>query len=190
MDKFLCTQAYNDSVDAVARLATFCTSDYVKKIGHGQYEDRAVSMASRDMMLMCISLRRLADLTATQAMLRQEQIRAFTPKRQGENLDVADAGHGYSAWDILGNVIHAKLLLIVTDDAELKHLLYATNDIDSILQAITKRKQIEPVCFIKSDKGAKGFRSLHLVKAAVRYLEDIEDVLGDNRIFVGGLMFD
>ncbi|WP_204310733.1 hypothetical protein, partial [Escherichia coli] len=78
---------YNDSVDAVARLATFCTSDYVKKIGHGQYEDRAVSMASRDMMLMCISLRRLAELTATQAMLRQEQIRAFTPKRQGENLD-------------------------------------------------------------------------------------------------------
>lgn len=185
MNKDMCVQAYNDSTEAVARLASFCTSDYIKKIGSGYYQSRASTLASRDMILMCISLRRLAELTSQQTVLRQDQIHAFVPKLRGSRLEIADSGQSYSAWDVIGNVVHARLLEIVTDDAQLKHLLSMTKDFDSLWQAIENKRQIEPVCFIQSDKGTKGFRSLHLIRTAVKFLEEIEDVLADNKIFVG-----
>jgi hypothetical protein len=185
MDKDLCKQAYNDSTEAVARLASFCTADYIKQLGHGYYESRAAALAARDTMLLCISLRRLAELTATQGHLQKEVVHAFVPKMLGKRLEVVDAGVSYSAWDVIGNVIHAKLLLIIKDDAELKRWLSMTMDYESIFEALTNRQQIEPLFFIKSDKAAKGFRSLHLIKAAVRYLEAVEDVLSDNKIYVG-----
>ena len=63
MNDELCKQAYYDVVEFTARLASYSTSAFADSIGHGQYETRAHELAIRDSIFLCISIRRLVELT-------------------------------------------------------------------------------------------------------------------------------
>jgi hypothetical protein len=189
LDAELCKQAFYDSTEATARLAAFCTARYSEVIGHGYYETRATELAIRDTILLCISLRRLAELTKTQKKLKAEELRSFIAKRDETGLYFEDSDYRYNLWEIIGNIVHAKNMIIINDDITFKQRFgHAEKDIEVLFRLIHQRKHVESVFLIESDRGdIKFFRGINLIKSVVDYLDKAEDTLSDNGIYVGHL---
>jgi hypothetical protein len=82
MNKDISMQSYADIVDFSARLATYSTSLFPDIIGHGHYESRAKQLAIRDIILLCISVRRITELTKKYELLKTQEVPCFTAHRR------------------------------------------------------------------------------------------------------------
>jgi hypothetical protein len=189
VNEHLCKQAYNDVVEYTARLASYATSRLSDVIGDGHYEARANELAVRDIIILSISVRRLTELTGKYDLIRGLNVPFFTAHRVDGNLLFDDSDHVFNAWEIIGNIIHAKTLLMVKNDADF-HLEFVDRKRDPyyLFNLYRQKKIIDGVCIVESDRGnIKAFQAFKFVKVIVEFTDKIDDFLSDNQIFVGSM---
>jgi hypothetical protein len=187
MNKELCTQAYNDVVEFTARLASYSTSSFPDTIGVGHYEFRAKELANRDIIFLCISIRRLVELTKAYSLLKGKQVPCFVAHRQNGSLILEDSEDFFDAWEIVGNIIHAKEIHAIKDDADF-HLKFSkeNRDLEYLFNLHRNRKSINGVFYIESDRGDVKYFQIHkFIKMIVEFTSDIDELLAENKIFVG-----
>ncbi|UCI23197.1 hypothetical protein [Mesorhizobium sp. B2-8-5] len=189
MNKDLCTQAYSDILDFSARLAAYSTSSFPEVIGHGHYESRAKQLAIRDLILLCISVRRLAELTKQHTLLKNKSVPGFNSFEKDGLLEIKDSEKSFNAWEIVGNIIHAKTIDVINSDAEFSiYLRGHPSDILDHYNLMPSRKSINGIIIIVSDRGyVKYFEIYKFVKIIVDFTDQMDDFLAENKIFVGQL---
>jgi hypothetical protein len=187
MDEGLCRQTYGDIVDLCARLAAYGTSSFPDLIGHGHYESRAKELATRDIIFLAISVRRMAELTKSYALLKGKSIPRFTAHRRDKRLEIEEADESFDAWMVVGNIIHAKTIKILKDDADFVITLgrRPENTIESY-NLLMNRHNLNGIVIIESDRGEYSFFEIYkFIKVIVDFTDDIDDLLADNKIYVG-----
>jgi len=175
MNTALCRLAYEDSIEAVARLATYSTSRPLKIFGRGEYYTISSELSKKDLIVLAISIRRLAELTKSQAILKAHELAHRMPASSSPSTD-----HKISCWKLIGNIIHSVEIEVFKD---VGRLLYGYTD---ILKAMENKEEIDVAITLKSDKDPeKLFRLNDFIIEINKYLEEANDILSDNGIFVG-----
>lgn len=189
MDKQLCSQAYKDVIEYSARIACYATSNISEQIGHGHYESRARELAVRDVIILCISVRRLAELTKTFPLLKKYNFMSCTPHRRNESLEFDESDHSLNLLKVINGIIHSNLIYIASTDEEFYSIFQREEDgIRYLYDRVMNRKSITPILIIKSDRGFLApFQLFRFVHALISYSDEADDVLADNNIFVGQL---
>lgn len=184
MNKELCIQSYTDIVDFSARLAAYSTSQFPDIIGHGHYESRAKQLAIRDIILLCISVRRITELTKKYDLLKNQEVPGFIAQLRDGMLKFEESDKKFNSWEIIGNIIHAKTIDILKDDV--KFSSGREPGFAGLYAAILRRKSINGVILIESDRGdLKYFEIYKFIKIIVSFTSEIDDFLAESSIFVG-----
>ncbi len=85
-----------------------------------------------------------------------------------------------NCWDLVGNILHGVEIDIFKDVGKYKSA--------NIIEAIENTDEIDAAFSVKSDKYArKMFSSIDFLRCVNQFLEDAEEVLSENKIFVGSL---
>ncbi|GAK69296.1 hypothetical protein RRU01S_04_01180 [Agrobacterium rubi TR3 = NBRC 13261] len=167
VDRDLCKHAYNDTIEAVSRLAAYATSRSLKILGHGEYYTVAENLCRKDLLILGISARRFAEISQTTSSLKSRNVRISdqVSKEAGEK-------KSDSAWNIIGNIIHGNEITIFK---ELGKLEYAADRID-IFTSVTMTEEFDAAISIKSDKfERKYFILTDLLGAINSYIEEVSD---------------
>ncbi|MBC7314198.1 MAG: hypothetical protein H5U11_17055 [Rhizobium sp.] len=77
LDAQLCKHSYDEATERVSRLASYATSRSLKKIGFGDYYSLAEELCKKDIIVLSISIRRLAEMTKSAAHLKELKVRSF-----------------------------------------------------------------------------------------------------------------
>ncbi|MGV0819295.1 hypothetical protein [Martelella sp. AMO21009] len=167
-NEILCKYAYNDATEHLARSAAFATSRSANSIGSGRYLDIAEELFRRDMTLLALSLRRLAELTYEPAILKQKQIK-ITQNSITKNDNIHN---------IIGNLIHGSNFSL------LKNIRKTTMDINEIINS--PDREIDIIFSIKNEKfPSKFIKSVEFLEAVNESLDEFEDILADGGVYVG-----
>lgn len=187
MNENLCKQGYNDVVEFTARLAAYSTASFIDLIGHGEYETRAQELAIRDIVFLCISLRRLVEITKQYKPAKERWIPCYTAHRENEKMEFFESDKKFNLWETIGNIIHAKEIHLVKSDVDFSVLFSnKKRDIVELFHLMEKRMSINGIILLISDRGdIKTFEIYKFIKLIVQLTEDIEEYLSDNSIFVG-----
>lgn len=176
MNAALCRLAYEDSVEALARLAAYSTSRPLKIFGYGEYYTISSELCKKDLIILAISIRRLAELSKSQDILKTYEFSCHVPTSSHP----ASRDYKISCWKIIGNIIHSIEIEAIKD---IGMFLYAFSD---PLKAIESKEEIDVAITLKSDKGPqKIFRLNDLIIEINKYIEDASDILSDSGIFLG-----
>ncbi|MEJ8311414.1 hypothetical protein [Agrobacterium larrymoorei] len=167
VDRDLCKHAYADTIESISRLASYATSRSLKALGYGEYYNIAENLCRKDLLILCISTRRFAEITNTVSELKSRTVSISD--------DVAKSQGGTrsnSAWNIIGNIIHGNEMKVFKD---LGTMNYAVGEIDLIKWLDTK-EEIDTAISIKSDKFERKYFSLiDLLSAINNYIESVSD---------------
>jgi CRISPR/Cas system CSM-associated protein Csm2 small subunit len=169
----LCSHAYNEAVEKIARLAAYATSRSLAAVGFGDYFHLAEELAQKDLIILCISTRRLAEMTKSNSNLKKKQVKSAYKKTDGTHHTTQ-----VNCWDIIGNILHGVEIVIYKDTGK-----YTEKD---ILKAIENTDEIDAAISIKSDKFERKIFSLtDFLKCLNDYIDEANDILADNKIFLG-----
>ncbi|MDK4701291.1 hypothetical protein PH562_03510 [Rhizobium sp. CNPSo 4062] len=175
MNAALCRLAYEDSVEALARLAAYSTSRPLKIFGYGEYYTISSELCKKDLIVLAISIRRLAELTKSQDILKAHEFVHRMPTSSSLSTD-----HKISCWKLIGNIIHSVEIEIIKD---VGMLLYGYTD---ILKVMENKEEIDVAITLKSDKDPEKLLRLNdFIIEINKYLEEANDILSDNGIFLG-----
>ncbi|WP_417669288.1 hypothetical protein [Roseibium sp.] len=157
----------------MSRLSAFCTSRSLAVIGYGEYYAVSEELCKRDLLLVSVSIRKLAEIADLRDYLRRG------------NITLVEFGAGraikasISVWDILGNIIHGVELRVL----KIKNELSSDED---LLRAMADKSEIDAVIAIKSDKFPRRmFPLIELLKILNDFMEEVEEKLSENGVFVG-----
>jgi hypothetical protein len=170
----LCTHSYNEAVERIARLASYSTSRNLKIIGFGDYFSIAEELCKKDLIILAISIRRLAEMTKSIHALKNKRIRAGN---KNQSVPLSDSQENF--WNIIGNIIHGVEIDVFKDIGK-----YVEKD---MFKAVNNMEEIDAAICIKSDKFSAKIQLTDFLKCLNTYLEEAEEILSDNRIFVGSL---
>lgn len=175
MNAALCRLAFEASVEAIARLAAYSTSRPLKAFGYGEYYSISSELCKKDLIMLAISVRRLAELTKSQHNLRAYEFIHRMPTSPSPSTD-----HKISCWKLIGNIIHSIEIEIIKDVGV---FLYSRTD---MLKAMDSVEEIDVAIILKSDKDPeKLFKLNDFIIEINKYLEEANDILSDNGIFLG-----
>ncbi|MCZ7471937.1 hypothetical protein M0412_02780 [Agrobacterium sp. O3.4] len=175
VDRDLCKHAYADAVEAISRLASYATSRSLKILDHGEYYSVAENLCRKDLLILCISARRFAEITQTVPILKSKNVRI-----SGEPSANSGKGRVDSAWNIIGNVIHGNEITVFKDFGTME---YVAGRID-LNKWLDIKEEIDAAISIKSDKfDRKYFALTDLLVAINTYIESVSDSV--EGIFLG-----
>ncbi|MDO1584424.1 hypothetical protein [Rhizobium oryzicola] len=156
-------------------MACFATSKNIEKIGNGEYQIVSEELAHKDLIILAISIRRLAELTKSQHLLKKRNLKIVKSESYKNDQQATD-----NCWNIIGNIIHSQDIVLT------KHIPQCLSN--DIYEMMKNRIEVEAIIDVKSDrKHTKTFSAVHFLKELVSYMEEIEDILSDNKIYVGSL---
>lgn len=171
----LCKHSFNEATERVARLASYATSRSLKKIGFGDYYSIAEELCKKDLIILSISIRRLAEMTKSSSELKKLQIKAITIDNDKNHVKTRE-----NCWDIIGNILHGVEIDVMKDVGK-----YTSAD---IFEAMNNKDEIDAALTIESDKfHRKMFSAVEFLRCINTFLEKSEDILSENKIFVGSL---
>ncbi len=171
----LCKHSYNEAVERIARLASYATSRSLKHLGFGDYFSLAEELCKKDLIVLSISIRRLAEMTKSQTNLKKQRIKALRV-----DADEARRVGDENCWDLLGNIIHGIEIDVFKDIGK-----FTSKDIFEVME---NKEEIDAALSIKSDKfHAKTFALTDLLRGLNDYLDEADQILADHKIFVGSL---
>ncbi|NTJ42718.1 hypothetical protein G6L28_08950 [Agrobacterium larrymoorei] len=167
VDRDLCKHAYADTIESISRLASYATSRSLKDLGYGEYYNISENLCRKDLLILCISTRRFAEITNTVSALKSHNVSI------SDNVALTQGGvRSDSAWNIIGNIIHGNEMKVFKD---LGTINYASGQIDLIKWLDTK-EEIDAAISIKSDKfERKYFALMDLLTAINTYIESVSD---------------
>ncbi|AYD01217.1 hypothetical protein NCHU2750_18290 [Neorhizobium sp. NCHU2750] len=114
-------------------------------------------------------------MTKSQSALKSKQVRSAYKDASGKHQSRQE-----NCWDIIGNILHGVEILIYKDVGK-----YVETD---IMKIVENTDEIDAAIAIKSDKfSQKVFRLTDFLKCLNEYLDDANDILAQNKIFVGSL---
>jgi len=176
LNKNLSKHAYSDAVEAISRVACFTTSRNLQFLGRGEYYTIAEELFRKDLLVLGISVRRLAELTKSQNMLQSRTIKILTHQNDQvtERID--------TCWNLIGNIVHG-LEIEIYKDLGRWALRMGNIDFHTYWEAT---EESDAAISIKSDK--HGYKSLKMSDFLVKinsYVEEANEVLSDNGIYVG-----
>ncbi len=167
VDRDLCKHAYTDTIESISRLASYATSRNLKALGYGEYYNIAENLCRKDLLILCISTRRFAEITNTQSELKSRTVSISDDVAKSQGGTRSD-----SAWNIIGNIIHGNEMKVFKD---LGTMNYTAGQIDLVKWLDTK-EEIDTAISIKSDKfDWKYFSLIDLLSAINNYIESVSD---------------
>ncbi|MBW8283196.1 MAG: hypothetical protein K0M55_06305 [Rhizobium sp.] len=175
LDAQLCKHSYDEATERVSRLASYATSRSLKKIGFGDYYSLAEELCKKDIIVLSISIRRLAEMTKSATHLKELKVRSFNTDNEKNHTETQE-----SCWNIIGNILHGVEIDVMKDVGK-----YTSAD---IFDAMNNYEEIDAALSIKSDKfHKKTFSAVEFLICINTFLDGAEDILSKNRIFVGSL---
>jgi hypothetical protein len=175
LNEQLCKHSYYETNERIARMACFSTSKNIEKIGYGEYQTVAEELAHKDLIVMAISVRRLAELTKSQNLLKKRNLHIVKSDSRDNSQMTND-----NCWNLIGNIIHGQEIGITKEIPR-----YIS---ENLFEMIRNRIEVEAIIDVKSEKSQiKVFSAVHILKELVSYMEEVEDILSKNKIFVGSM---
>ncbi|KKX34079.1 hypothetical protein [Rhizobium sp. LC145] len=171
----LCKHAYDEAVERIARLAAYATSRSLKILGFGDYFSLAEELCKKDLIILAISVRRLAEMTKSTSELKNLRIKAMITDERGNH-----TGGQENCWDIVGNILHGVEIDVFKDVGK-----YISEDFMEIMR---NKDEIDAAISIKSEKfHKKMFKLTDFLRCINEYLDKADETLSDNGIFVSDL---
>ncbi|MBW6422625.1 hypothetical protein KX729_14295 [Rhizobium sp. XQZ8] len=171
----LCKHSYSEAVIAIARLASYATSRSLKHLGFGDYFWLAEELCKKDLILLSISIRRLAEMTKSSSNLKKLRLKAVLTDSDKKREITQE-----NCWNIVGNIIHGVEIDVFKDIGK-----FAAKDIFEVME---NKEEIDAALSVKSDTfHQKTFALIDLLRCLNTYLDDADDILAENKIFVGSL---
>jgi hypothetical protein len=184
--------AFDETIEHTARVAAFASSSMIDfdKEKHVVYF--AEKLCHRDLTMLALSMRRLAELCSLQENLKKAFIPHVRPYTILEKTGFYPIKKKSNIWALIGVIIHHLDFRIFKTDASVRALLgYFKGDVFSHYQALTKSKDIVAACLIKSDKGEPVLFSIgDFVREAAEFINVAEAKLSDLEVYVGGYSID
>lgn len=189
IDKMAAKIAFDETVELTARVAAFASANFMATVGLGQVIDKAERLAQRDLILLSLSVRRLAEICRLQRSLKDVHVTHVRPYAKWNGAGFYPIGKKTAVWSLIGVLLHHLDFRVYKNDAAVKSLLAMfRGDIMRSLKAIQNARDIQAVCYIKSDKGEPVlFSVVDFVRPITDFIEEAEEVLGDQDIHVGTL---
>ncbi|BCH59153.1 hypothetical protein RvVAT039_02620 [Agrobacterium vitis] len=174
LDRALCRHAFDDTVVSTARLAAYSTSRSLKAIGHGEYYNISEDICKKDLLILSISVRKLAEITETTSKLKEKSIQCMKPEQEKNNIS------SISVWDLIGNIIHGVEIDVVKN---IGMALYAHSD---PLKASRSKEEIDAAVIIKSDKfPRRAFKLNDFISHINTYTDEANDKMSEHGIYLG-----
>jgi len=192
LDKEAAKIAFQETLELSARVAAFATANFVAGIGYGQIIRRAEELAQRDLVLLALSTRRLAELCELKQSLKKMYVAHVRPFTKQDGAGFYPIKKKSSVWTLIGVILHHLQFSVFKNDTAVKLLLgHFKEDIVGHYRALLKAKDITAVCYIQSDRGGPFLFSIaELVRLITDFIETAEEVLGDSDVYVGSLALD
>ena len=180
IDKSIVLREYNASLDMCARLGAYASARFLEFTGDGDYLQKADELAHRDLLLLAISMRRLAELTSTRDLLQGKYFREgpyFSPDDKSGFASRFKAE--INCWDILNKVIHGRDFFAFKTDHDVRKLAIKSDaEIESWYRSYQVRKDIPAMFAVKSDRGTMElFTTAALIAKCVEYLDEAKELL-------------
>lgn len=171
----LCKHAYSEAVERIARLASYASSRSLQHLGFGEYFSLAEELCKKDLIILSISIRRLAEMTKSATILKNLRVKSVVTHPDNSKSITQE-----NCWDIIGNILHGVEIDVFKDVGK-----YASKD---LLEVIQNKDEIDAALSIRSEKfHRKTFALIDLLRCLNSFLDEAEDILAKNRIFVGSL---
>lgn len=156
-------------------------------MGSGYYRERATQLAARELIYLALSVRRLAELTTTEKNLKSENISTYDRVYQPDRFELSKGKSHQNIWKIVGTIIHSRNITLLNDSATFNaHFSTRRMSIDELYDTYSKTKDINAICIVNSDSGESIILLLYeLISKIQSYTDIAEDVLSDNKIYVG-----
>jgi hypothetical protein len=188
IDRDVAVLAYHDSLESVARLASFATAKFRAEIGIFGLITRARELAQRDIVMLALSVRRLSEICGMLDKLEDFNVTIVEPESRNEIYGFYPTGKSVTLRSALGKIIHHKEFQVFNDDAGVKRLFgLFKDDVFGYYNALTSAKDISAVCYVKSDRGDPiTFSISSFVRQTSEFLQHTESHLADHEVYVGG----
>jgi hypothetical protein len=131
------------------------------------------------MLDMAISVRRLAELTRNEKILKSKIIKIVIIEDKIESERKTE-----NVWNIVGNVIHGAK---IETEKRLGIMKYHMGII-GLYEAVQEKEETDALITIKSDKfPEKSFNLTELCTKINEILDEINDFMGDNGLYFGSI---
>jgi len=176
INKSLSKHAYSDALEAISRIACFTTSRNLKVLGRGEYYTIGQELLKKDLLILAISVRRLAELTQSQDILKNKAVN-IRARHRAKNQEKAE-----SCWNLIGNIVHGVDVTIFKDVGYMK-LRAEILDFDTYYHTTD---ECDAALSITSDKhGSKTLKLTDFLVQINSYVEEANEILSDNGIYIG-----
>ncbi len=192
IDKASAKLAFNETLEHSARVAAFSNANFTSAVGRSQVVYKAEELAQRDLILLALSTRRLAELCELKQSLQTLYVAHVRPYTKLDTAGFYPIKKRSSMWILIGMMLHHLEFKVYKNDAAVKSLLgFFKGDICSAYKAGTSSRDVAAACYIRSDKGEPILFSISdFVRHITKFIEVAEDTLGDFEIYVGNFAMD
>lgn len=178
----LVRQAYMNALNSTARLTAYCLAGRLVDADE-EVAEHCRELAADDLVLLCISLRRLIEATDLKGRAQNVWVSNlhFAAREPDDEVRRADP---LSLWQLLGIVVHSRVLDIVD-----RKTILAMRIRPSALDALARRARdkpawIDPICFAKSDQSSVAFFLNEFSLRVAQLLKSVREVCDDEGLFL------